>query len=66
MGLFESGELYVRVQPQSVIQIRCATLRLANDIEIRQAPHAVELPITVKQVFLKSIPQVLKHGPEAP
>lgn len=64
--LFERGELHVRVQPQSIIQIRRATLWLPNDVEIRKAPHTIEFPITVKQVFLKSIPQVLKHSPESP
>lgn len=66
MWLFESGELDVRVQPQSVIQVRGATLWLANDIEIRKAPHPVEFPVAVKQVFPENVPQVLKHRPEAP
>lgn len=56
----------MRVQPQSVIQVRGATLWLANDIEIRKAPHAVEFPVAVKQMFSESVPQVLKHSPEAP
>lgn len=66
MWLFESGELDVRVQPKSVIQVRRAALWLPNDIEIRKAPHAVEFPVAVKQVFSESVPQVLKHRPEAP
>lgn len=66
MWFLESGKLDVRVQFQSVIQVRCATLWLANDIEIRKAPHAVEFPVTVKQVFSEGVPQVLKHRPEAP
>lgn len=66
MWLFESGELDIRMQPQSVIQVCRATLWLANDIEIRKAPHAVEFPIMMKQVLSESVPQVLKHGPEAP
>lgn len=65
MRLFESGELHVGVQPQSVVQVRRATLWLTNDIEIRKAPHAVQFPVAVNQVFSKSAPQVLEHGAEA-
>lgn len=66
MWLFESGELDIWVKPQSVIQVSGAALWLANDIEIRKATHAVEFPIVVKQVLSESVPQVLKHSPEAP
>lgn len=66
MWLFESGELYIRVQPQPVIQVRRATLWLTNDIEIRKAPHAVQFSVAVNQVFSESVPQVLKHRAEAP
>lgn len=66
MWLLESGELDVRVQPQSVIQVRGAALWLTNDIEIRKAPYAVELAATANQVFPESAPQVLEHGAEAP
>lgn len=66
MWLLESGELDVGVQPQSVVQVRGAALWLANDIEIWKAPHAVEFAAAVNQVFPESVPQVLKHGAEAP
>lgn len=66
MRLFESGELDVRVQPQSVVQVRRAALWLADDVEVRKAPHAVRLPLAVDQVFSESVPQVLKHRSEAP
>lgn len=66
MWLFESGELYIRVQPQSVIQIRRATLWLTNDVEIRKASHAVQFSVAANQVFSESVPQLLKHCAEAP
>lgn len=64
--LLECGELDVGVQPQPVVQVRCATLWLADDIEIRKAPHAVGFPIVVKHVFSESVPQVLKNCTKAP
>ena len=64
--LLEGGELDVGVQPQPVVQVRCATLWLADDIEIRKAPHAVGFPIVMKHVISESVPQVLKNCTKAP
>lgn len=64
--LFERGEPDVGVQPQSVVQVRCATLWLADNIEERKAPHAVGFPAAMQQVVIESIPQVLENCPETP
>lgn len=55
-----SGELNIRVQPESVVQVRCATLWLTDDIKIWKATHAVGFSIAVDQVFPKSVPQLLE------
>lgn len=55
-----SGELNIRVQPESVVQVRCATLWLTDDIKIWKAAHAVGFSIAVAQVFSKSVPQLLE------
>lgn len=65
MWLLESGELNIRVQPESVVQVRRATLWLTNDIKIWKAAHAVCFPIAVDQVFLESVPQLLEHCAKA-
>lgn len=65
MRLLEDGELDIRMQPQSVVQVCRATLWLANNIEIRKAPYAVEFPVAIKHMSVESAPQVLKNYPEA-
>lgn len=63
--LLESGELNIRVQPESVVQVRGATLWLADDVKIWKAAHAVCFSIVVDQVFSKRVPQLLEHGAKA-
>lgn len=66
MRLLERGEPDVRVQPQPVIQIRRAAFRLPNDVEVRQAPHAVVLVTVAMQVFPEGTPQVVENDAKAP
>lgn len=61
----ESGELHIRVQPESVVQVRCAALWLTDDIKIWKAAHAVGFSIAVDQVSSKSVPQLLEDLAEA-
>lgn len=63
--LLESGELNIGVQPESVVQVRRATLWLTDDIKIWKAAHAVCFSIAVDQVFSKSVPQLLEHCAKA-
>lgn len=65
MWLLEGGELNIRVQPESVVQVRRATLWLADDVKIGKAAHAVCFSITADQVFLKGAPQLLENRAKA-
>lgn len=66
MRLLHRVEHDLRMQQQPVEQVGCAALRLADDVEERQAAQAKELAISAMQVLLEVTPQVVAHQLETP
>ena len=65
VGLLHGGELNLPVQPQSVKQVGGATLRLTDDVEVRQAAQPVHFAVSVVQVSLEASPHVVTDCFEA-
>lgn len=65
MRFLDGGELDFRVQPQAVVEVGGAALRLPNDVEVRQAAEAEVLAVRVGQVAPESLAQRVEGGAEA-
>lgn len=53
------------MKPESVIQVRCPTLGLANDVEMGETAQAVVLVLIMVQMVPKYLPEVIKYGSKA-